>query len=210
MTTQTAVEGYRFFNVHIEGLVPLILHSGQTADPLNPFAKAMKAISGKRKKTDADHEEMASIEWRAGLYVNRDNKIILPSRVIEAAVVVGAKRSKDGKTALSGMFIDSDGVLEFDGDNLSIDELMKSPKHRLTVPVRVGQARVMRTRPTFENWRTSFTVSVSTEVVTDASQLKRWIADCGAFSGIGDWRPRFGRFTVTKFEEVTQALPLAA
>ena len=30
----------------------------------------LKSVSGKRKKTEADHEEMARIEFVAGLYMN--------------------------------------------------------------------------------------------------------------------------------------------
>ena len=54
--------GYTQFDVVLQG-DSLIMHNGQTADPLNPFSKAMKEISGKRKKTDTDYEAMANIEF---------------------------------------------------------------------------------------------------------------------------------------------------
>lgn len=203
-------EGYRFYRVGIRGLAPLVMHNGQLADPLNPFSKAMKAISGKRKKTDADLAQMADIEWRGGLYTDGNDRPVVPSRVIEAMIAKGATRSKEGKQALSGMFVESDGRLSFAGDNLTIDQLCASPDHRLTVGVRVGQSRVMRTRPIFKDWSVTFEVSASTEVVTDAASLRRWVSDAGAFIGLCDYRPRYGRFDVTSFVEITEQLKSAA
>lgn len=203
-------EGYRFYRVGIRGLAPLVMHNGQLADPLNPFSKAMKAISGKRKKTDADLAQMADIEWRGGLYTDGNDRPVVPSRVIEAMIAKGATRSKEGKQALSGMFVESDGRLSFAGDNLTIDQLCASPDHRLTVGVRVGQSRVMRTRPIFKDWSVTFEVSASTEVVTDSASLRRWVSDAGAFIGLCDYRPRYGRFDVTSFVEITEQLKSAA
>ncbi len=96
--------GYTQYEVELAG-DSLIMHNGQTADPLNPFSKAMKEISGKRKKTDSDYEAMANIEYKAGLYVDAKNNVIVPSRVLESVLVEGAKKSKEGKLALSGMFV---------------------------------------------------------------------------------------------------------
>lgn len=67
------------------------MHSGQTADPLNHYAKALKAVSSKRSKTDADHEEMSKIEWFASLYLDKSQRVILPDYLLEAAFINGAK-----------------------------------------------------------------------------------------------------------------------
>ena len=50
----------------IKGVSPLLLHNGQTANPLNKYARQLKAVSGKRNKTDEDFEAMAKIEFLAG------------------------------------------------------------------------------------------------------------------------------------------------
>jgi hypothetical protein len=39
--------GTKAYRVTIEGTAPIIMHNGQTADPLNQYAKAIKQISGK-------------------------------------------------------------------------------------------------------------------------------------------------------------------
>ena len=59
----------------------IIPHNGQTADPRNRFSKAMKLISGKRKKTDSDLDELARLEFLAGLYLEGGD-IVIPSYVL--------------------------------------------------------------------------------------------------------------------------------
>ena len=190
-------------------LSDFISHNGQTADPLNPFTKAMKQISGKRKKTDADFAQLADIEYRAGLYVEQ-GRVVIPSRVLEASIAEAARKSKEGKLALSGLFVDSDAVLDvYDGGPLTIDELVKSEVHRLCVGVRVGQSRVMRTRPHFKNVECSFECSINPEVANDR-QLKGWLENMVTMVGVGDWRPRHGRGEIHAIEQITVPLRAAA
>ena len=201
-------KGYLQYECELSG-DSLIMHNGQTADPLNSFSKAMKEISGKRKKTDADFEALANIEYQAGLYLNNKGQVIVPGRVLESVLVEGAKKSKEGKLALSGMFVDTDGILEYEGGAMSVKQLMESPDHRLCVAVRIGMSKVMRTRPHFKNWRTTFKVSINEQVANEA-QLKRWLEDAGSDVGIGDWRPRHGRYELESFKAVRQPLKKVA
>jgi hypothetical protein len=182
-------------------LLNLLMHNGRTANPADPFAKAMKAVSGKRNKTDADFEQMANIEYEAGLYTNRTGQVVIPGRLLEAMIIGGARKSKEGKLAESGLFIDEDAVISYDGGPLSVAELIASDAHRLSVPVKVGQAKVVRTRPYFENVRFTVTVDVE-ESIANASQAKRWIEDGLRLVGLGDWRPRKGRGNLISFEAV--------
>lgn len=199
---------YQQFKIVIN--VPtLVMHNGQTADPLNKYAKAMKAISSNRKKTDSDLEAMALIEYEAGLYLNGDAQVILPSRVFEAMIAEGARKSKDGKTALASTFVDNDAVISYEGGPLTVEELKASDRHRLSVPVRVGQSKVIRTRPIFHDVHADFLVSLQTELA-NASQLRRWIVDGLTQVGLGDWRPRYGRGVLERFEEVKVPLAHAA
>jgi hypothetical protein len=48
---------YKLLSLTIVGTAPLLMHNGQTADPLNKYAKMLKSVSGKRKKTEADHRK---------------------------------------------------------------------------------------------------------------------------------------------------------
>jgi len=200
------MEGYKKFKVRLAG-DSLIMHNGQTADPLNAYAKGMKQINSKRKKTEADYKALSDLEFQAGLYLDQKGRVVIPSRVLEASIHGGAKKSKEGQLALSGLFVDTDLVLEYEGGPLSVEKLVASPDHRITVPVKVQRNKVMRTRPHFKNWSGTFDVSLNSQVANQ-SQFERWMFDLGAYVGLCDWRPRHGRFDVLEIAEIK--VPIAA
>jgi len=172
---------------------PLLMHNGQLADPLNKYTKDLKRVSGKRAKTDADFAEMARIEWYASLYVD-NGKLCIPAEVLEAALVEGAKKQKLGKQTQSTLFVTRNAILHFDGDNLSIDDLWERGNNRFTTGVRVQRNRVMRTRPRIEDWWCESEVKFDDKVL-DPQKVTEIMAITGTGVGIGDWRPKFGRFT---------------
>lgn len=73
----------------------------------------------------------------------------------------------------------------------------------VTIPATKG--RVMRYRPRFDEWGARFTLTIddSSLGLDSAQQL---LSEAGQTIGIGDFRPEkrgpFGRFRVTRFEEV--------
>lgn len=174
---------------------PLIMHNGQAADPLNKWAKMSKQISSKRSKTDADHEEMAHIDFLAGLYLD-DSGPIIPSFVIDAVIINGAKKSKEGMTAKSGCFCLEHARLEYDGPRTA-NELWNSEEFRFSAIVKVGMARVARMRPIFRKWTATITLNVE-DTMVNPSRVTEWLVAAGTQVGIGDWRPQYGRFTVEK------------
>lgn len=182
---------YQSLKFQLRGVVPLVMHNGQLADPLNPYTKEMKKITGKRKKTDSDFEQLAKLEWYGSLYVH-DGVPCIPGEVIEAAFIAGARKSKRGQQAKAGMLSDGFWPVEYDGPK-NIDELWSDQSYRMTTAVRVQQNRVMRTRPIFREWKTT----VQIDFFEDQFNL-RDIADVlttvGQSVGLCDWRPRFGRF----------------
>ena len=65
----------------------------------------------------------------------------------------------------------------------------------------IQRAAVVRWRPLFhEGWKLNFTIQVLDEDSLAVSTVKEILERAGSY-GIGDYRPRFGRFMVTKFEE---------
>ena len=202
--------GYIKHKVTIGGST-LLMHNGQTADPLNKFAKAMKAITSdkQRKKTDEGIEELMRVEFEAGLYLNAKNQVILPTRILESHISEAARKTKEGKQALAGMFVDTDGILSYAGGPLTVKQLLDSDEHRLSIPVCVNQSRVIRTRPLFRDWSATFEVSILEEMVSSSS-LKTWLENGGNFVGIGDYRPRYGRYELRAFDVVAQPKKLRA
>ena len=179
----------------------MLMHNAQTCDPTNKYAIEMKKISSKRKKVDSDYFDLANLEYRAGLYVNNDQEVIIPSRIFEANVLEGARKSKQGKDSLASVFCEQDAVISYDGGPLTIEQLLESEKHRSVMPVRVQRARVMRCRPYFENV-TGTTVFALDTTVSQASDLERWIKAALELAGIGDLRPRYGRGRILSFTEI--------
>ena len=181
----------------LQGVSPLLCHNGQTADPRNTYAKAMKAVSGKRKKTDADYDEMARLEWLAGLYRSGD-ELVIPDYVLESTMIGGAKKSKRGPQAKCGLFFTEHAVLNFTGkpdkiNDQTLAEMFESGDFLHTIGVRVGMSKVMRTRPIFRNWSCEALVQYDPDVLNQRD-VEELAADAGKLVGLGDWRPKHGRF----------------
>lgn len=174
---------------------PLLIHNGQLADPLNKWSKAIKAISGKRKKVDSDLEEMARLEFMGGLYLD-DNGPAIPADNITAMIIKAAMKQKEGDLAKTGAFCENHASLEYDGPRKP-DELWQDERFRDTRPCRVGQARVMRTRPIFQQWTATVRLVVDDEIV-NPSRVDDWLRTAGRIVGLCELRPRLGRFTVQR------------
>jgi hypothetical protein len=190
------------YSFKITGIAPLIVHNGELADPFYAFSQEIKKISGKRKKTEADHEMMAKLEWRGGLYVN-EGKLIVPSDCFEASLVGAAKLSRLGKDAARGLFVEDHLLIEGDGvpesvDEAALDEMYDSRKFVFRKGVRVGTAKVMRTRPIFgTGWSARATI-VFNDAVFNKQQIEDLAESAGSQIGLCEWRPRYGRFAVSE------------
>ena len=181
----------------LKGASPLLLHNGQTANPLNKFARQLKAVSGKRNKTDEDFETMAKIEFLAGLYMNEKGEYTLPAHNVEAAMLEGAKKNKNGRLVQGGAYVVDDPVLVFPGSKKSPDELWEDGEHALMVSVRVQRNRVMRTRPLIPaGWTAAVEIKYDSGLIEEPA-IRQALEVAGLERGLGDWRPKFGRFTVS-------------
>jgi hypothetical protein len=178
----------------IKGITPIIMHNGQLSDPLNEHTQALAKLTSKRKKTLEDHKAVSKCEWHGGLYVDEDGAPCLPGEVIEAALCEGAKKYKLGKAAKGGIIVAGNYKLEYKGPK-QIDKLWADGGFMKRASVKVGQARVIRTRPIFPVWSCTFDVQWDSSLVNDESTLHE-IVEAAGVSGIGDWRPKFGRFEV--------------
>lgn len=184
----------------VRGLSPLLLHNGQIANPLNKYAKALKEISAKRKKTDADYEAMAEIEWMGGLYLDEHSRPILPGEAIEAAFLKAAKQIRMGEKAKAGIISDGMWPIIHAGPK-DLEALSKDPRFRDTRRVRVGAASVMRTRPIFVPWSLEFEISYLPDLFNE-KQVVDTVVTMGRVIGVGDYTPKYGRFAVESSKAV--------
>lgn len=191
--TQERVQQVKI-NIEMTGTAPLLQHNIRLADSLDPIARSMKAVSGKRKKTDDDHEELARLEFAGGLYINELGPFV-PGENIEKSFIEGGRITKQGKNVERALLItDNEVPLLYKGPR-TVEDLWEDPSFRDRSAVKVGQARVMRTRPKFREWSLSAEAELDTTVL-NLSELQEIATSAGRMVGICDYRPRFGRYEV--------------
>jgi hypothetical protein len=186
---------YSNLRFRITSVSPLVMHNSRLSNPLDRFARQIKSISAKRKKTEADIEEMARLEWFGSLYLSKGEPC-LPGEMLEACITRGAMANKRGKQAQAGIFCLGAFSLQYDGPRDPM-ELWKREEFRLMVGVKVGSARVMRTRPIFREWSAEIEVRYSPSLL-NPEEVRQFLIAAGELEGLGDWRPRFGRFDVVQ------------
>ena len=75
----------------------------------------------------------------------------------------------------------------------------KIPKYEIdTQQVKIGTARIIRHRPRLDNWELDFTLKILDDRI-DALIAEEVLENAGKYVGVGDYRPKFGLFEVTKF-----------
>jgi hypothetical protein len=177
----------------ITGITPLLMHSERLANPFDDLTREIKAHTGKRKKTEDDQLEIGRLEWLGGLYYDADAGVHLPGHNIFSALVDGGKIHKLGTAIKRAALVQEDKVpLIYDGPS-DPDALFAAKRFVDVRSVKVGTAKVARCRPIFKEWSCCFTVLFE-ESVLQQTDIVRCITDAGRMVGIGDYRPRFGRF----------------
>jgi hypothetical protein len=179
----------------LTGISPLLMHSERSANPLDKQTQAHKKLTLKKAKTDEDQEAITKSEWMLGLYFRDDIGPFIPTQNIDATLLSGAKLRKLGTKVKRGVMILEDAVpLQYDGPR-KLDLLYASERFRDVRGVRVGMKRIQRCRPKFDQWALEFTLVVDNEQVEDR-EVKVALEDAGRYIGLGDFRPRFGKFEV--------------
>lgn len=171
------------FEVEIKGIRPLLMHSAETMEAGEELAKKDRGTK---------------VEAESYLYKDGNGKICCPSIVLLSALknsavnfLVGGKGKKTYKNYIySGVAIEQENI-----------ELISNGWELDKKTVVVGRARIIRARPKFNEWSMKFTMAILSDVVTPPI-LKTMLEHTGKYSGIMDFRPLYGLFEVTKFEEI--------
>lgn len=183
----------KHLQVKITGISPLLMHSDRFANPLDPATKAHKELTGKRKKTDADHEAIAKSEWMGSLYHDPVVGPYIPGQNLDATLQEAAKLQKLGKKFKQAVMVIEDQVpLIYTGPR--DPEALFAAGFLDVRGVKVAMAKLMRCRPKFNQWAAQFTVAFNEDVLNTEEVLKA-INDAGSLIGVCDYRPRFGKFT---------------
>jgi len=182
----------------LTGTRPMLMHNGRLANPLDPHTRAIKAIAGKKKKTDADYANLALLESRGGMYEAPGDVIGLPIENVWTSLRDAGRAFKIGKQIEQALIPSPEIVpLEIDGATIKCDDYLTDHPERLSyVPVVVNNKRTMRARPIIPvGWQ----ATVSFTLLDDVLQLETLapaIDRAGRLVGLGDRRPMFGTYTV--------------
>lgn len=185
--------------VKLTSVSPLLMHNGRGANPLDEMTKKHRALTAKKGKTDADHEEIIRSEWEVSIHHSESAGPFLPASYIEGSVKAAAKLEKLGKAFGQAVMVIEDQVpLQYKGPR-DLDGMFKAKFYDVRGVKNPGsQARIMRCRPKFNSWTCEFSLNYDDEIVNRDSVV-RAVQAAGKRAGLGDYRPekggRFGKFT---------------
>lgn len=185
----------KILNIEVIGESALLQHDDKTANPMNPYTKRLKEITGKRKKTDEDIFQIAKIEWEASLYHTEKDGYFIKAECFEGTFLTAAKAFKLGNVFKQAVSIPKNPKLKFSENHLNPDRLFEITEYRDIRTVKVGMQKVMRCRPIFNEWSCKFELWYD-ETRIDESTLFQVLQYAGNYIGVCDYRPKFGRFNV--------------
>lgn len=173
-------------DVEIMGIAPLLQNRFPMEEHGHNESKA-------KKKVYVPEEEAKKC-----LYI-RNDKIYQPAEHIYQSMIRAAVDFKyEGKKTYKDV-ITSGIIIEPE----EIPLVSKEPYEIDTRPVVIQRARVLKWRPKFVDWKLKFSITVLDDTNIRLDVLKLILEKAGQTKGIGDYRPRFGRFTITSWQEVT-------
>ena len=182
------------FTITVTGTQPLLMHNSRMANPLDPIVKAVGKITSKRVKTDDDQEELARLDFYGGLYLDPDVGPYLPGENFQRCLLDAARINKLGKSLERAVFIDTDvNPLAYRGPRTA-DDLWADENFRHIKSVKIRMSRTLRCRPVFREWKCQAHGLLDTTLL-NLDDLRSIAENAGTMVGLGDWRPRFGRFT---------------
>ena len=177
--------------VTIEGTAPILFH-GYNVESVKEKAAAAKGSKG--KKTD----DVESYVYRVS---ESDRRLGVPGLMFCAAIAHAGRRVQDPSSPRKSMLdlckaaiipLDDIAPLHPDTDHWDYLDVRRVVVQRNAVP---------RERPAMRSgWQITFNVLVNAPEYINPAMLRSLITRAGKFSGLGDFRPTFGRFDIVSFE----------
>jgi hypothetical protein len=183
--------------VSLTGTMPLLLHNGRLANPMDPWTRELKALTSKRSKTDEDLAAMLITEARGAAYETPEGYIGLPDSNVWRAIQNAAKAYKRGKDVDRAVIYNPVHVAPIlfpDGQPQLAERYLMDASHIDYRNVGIQGRTVMRSRPVITEWRTSHDFEVYVDIVM-VEDLVTFVTRAGRLEGVGDHRPQYGRFT---------------
>lgn len=172
---------------------PLLMHNERLADPLDPYSLEIGKLSKQRNKTEANHLEIARLEFIGGMYYDDEQGPVMPVWNIVRCIQNAGKRHKLGASVLRGVVPATPTTPVIYEGPRTIEEMWNAGTFALRKSVGIGSSRTMRTRPVFTDWRIEAEIEVDLTVL-DPEKINQLVEEAGRYEGLGDNRPVYGRF----------------
>lgn len=181
----------------LTGIRPMLQHSGRLSNPIDPYTQRLKALTGKRKKTDEDLVAIMQVEARGGCWETPDGLLGVPNAAVWRSLYDAAKAYKRGEDIKRALLLDDDTApLLLDGKSITCDKFLGDASHIDYRPVKIQNRKTMRARPKVPSgWKSTHTFELLSDVI-DPRDLAPIVERAGRLVGIGDWRPTYGTFTM--------------
>ena len=173
--------------VSLEGSADFLFHRWN-AEAVDEKSKAAK--NSVAKKTD---------DIESYVYRNDDSELCIPGEYLRQAIIHAAKFRQDPRSPRkSAMDLFKAGVVSLTAlASLGKVKWDYEDKRRVVIQ-RNG---VNRTRPAMKaGWKAEFQLMVMLPEYISRSDLQDVIGNAGRLIGLGDFRPTYGRFHITRFE----------
>jgi hypothetical protein len=192
---QEAIETGLPYIVHvsIEGSADLLLHAWN-CEAVQEKADSKKGSAAKK-----------SDNLESYVHRNSDGVICLPSEYLRMSIVNAAKFRQDPRSPRkSAMDLYKAALVSLKAlapITTVTGELPKVWDYEHRCRVQVQRNGITRCRPAFkEGWRVEVPLLVNLPEYVSPHDLNDVIAAAGRLIGVGDFRPSYGRFQVTRFE----------
>lgn len=173
--------------VEITGSADLLFHRWNN-EAVEEKAKARKGSAA--KKTD-------NVE--SYVYRNEEGELCLPGEYLRGAIIGAAKFKQDPRSPRkSAMDLFKAGVITLTPlASLGVSAWDYEDRRRVVIQ----RSAITRVRPAMrKGWKAEIQLMVNIPEYIDQAFLLDTLSTAGKLIGVGDFRPTYGRFDVTKFE----------
>lgn len=173
--------------VTVQGVAPLLFHRWN-CESVESKSKAKKGSA--EKKTD---------DVESYVYRTIKGELAIPGEYLRGSIVNAAKFQQDPRSPRkSAADLFKAGVISLtDLATLGTKSWDMLDKRR----VQIQRSAITRSRPCMrEGWKATFILQVQLPEYIDHALLNATIQAAGRLIGLGDFRPTFGRFSITSFE----------
>ena len=176
------------------------LNNPQSADPFNKYARELKVINNKRKKTDNDLIKLANLTYESKLYFDDKLGVYVPSNWIVAGLsAIAYKQTRISKAGCRGAIYPNSKKYKLYYEGMKkvkkIDDLVLDDFFRTTEFYLISGKRISKPIPTFYNWSFEIDIDFDEEIIS-VEDMELLLKVMVYRKGFGDYRPTYGRGTI--------------